>query len=545
LKSRTEYFRRHSGGKRQCLSNTELKGYAAAAAGVLAATAATLLLPPAGEASYFSLLYLLIVIGVALNYGTRPAILASLLSFLTYNWSVLEPRYGLTLPRAGEWPGLVRFLIVSLVTGQLALLLRTRSEEVRQRSRESDAQAAASWAVASQVECIAALEAVLRALGEVVEVSAAAIAWWADGSGPKVVAWGKERQQAAERAKGAWRPSIEAVLRDGRSVGWEVFRAPRQQASIEASELLEIACLPLTIDRRVLGVLILAPGPGRHVSREARRVVTALTSLAAVVLERDRLVRAETRAQALAEADRLKTALLSMVSHNFRSPLASIKACVTGLLQEGTPWDPASQRELLQAINQETDRLTRVVANILALSRLQSDAWRPQLELTSIEDLVGMALDTFPAESNRRIRVELAPEIPEIWADPVQLVEVLYNLIDNALRYSPRESLIELRASSRDEDVLLEILDRGPGLPEGESDRVFEPFYRVPTLRESAVGGIGLGLAVGRGLVEAHGGQITAENREGGGAVFRVCLPRAPGPSLGHAGEDRETSGHR
>jgi two-component system, OmpR family, sensor histidine kinase KdpD len=285
-------------------------------------------------------------------------------------------------------------------------------------------------------------------------------------------------------------------------------------------------------------VLYLSLGEERVLSPEERRVVESLANHAAVVLERDRLTRAATRSQVLAEADRLKTALLSMVSHDFRSPLATIKTSVTGLLQEGTPWDAATQRELLQNINQATDRLNRMVGNILALSRLEADAWRPQREITALEEIVGAVLDPFSPEQNRRVAVSLDPDLTEIWVDPVQIVQVLHNLVDNALKYSPADSTVELRAFQTAECAgrgsadgpppawVLEVLDRGPGIPRGDEERIFDRFYRAPGLRESAVPGVGIGLAVCRGLVQAHGGQLTAANREGGGAVFRVTLPK-------------------
>jgi two-component system sensor histidine kinase KdpD len=216
-----------------------------------------------------------------------------------------------------------------------------------------------------------------------------------------------------------------------------------------------------------------------------------------------------------------------MVSHDFRSPLASIKASVTGLLQEGVVWDAATQRELLSGVNQETDRLNRMVGNILALSRLDADAWRPQRELTPLAELVGATLDSFSAADNRRIQVRLDTGLPEVCLDPVQIVQVLHNLIDNALKYSPTPAIVELHARRSAAMLIMEVLDRGPGLPRGEESRVFERFYRAPGLQESAVPGVGIGLAVCRGLVEAHGGQLTAMPRVGGGAVFRIILPLA------------------
>jgi two-component system, OmpR family, sensor histidine kinase KdpD len=269
-----------------------------------------------------------------------------------------------------------------------------------------------------------------------------------------------------------------------------------------------------------------------------RRAVESLANHAAAVLERDRLAQAQTRSQALAEADRLKTALLSMVSHDFCTPLATIKAGVTALLQEGITWDATSQRELHREMNLAVDRLNRMVGNILSLSRLKADAWRPQCERIELSELIGAALDSFSPDENHRIRIAVAPALTTVWLDPVQMVEVLHNLIENALHHSRPDSPVELQASEEGEALLLEISDRGPGLPAGVEDLVFDQFYRGPGLQESASPGWGIGLAVCRGLVEAHGGQLTARNRDGSGAVFTIRLPT--GETTKHTTEHEE-----
>lgn len=236
----------------------------------------------------------------------------------------------------------------------------------------------------------------------------------------------------------------------------------------------------------------------------------------------------EARAQVLAETDRLKTALLAMVSHDFRSPLTSIKTGVTTLLQDGPAWDAGSQRELLLGINQETDRLNRMVGNILSLSRLEADAWRPQREVVCLAEIVGASLDALSAEENARIQVFLQGAPAEVALDTVQIVQVLHNLLENALKYSPPDTLVELRAFRDGEWLQIEVTDCGAGLPPGEETRVFERFYRAPQWRESSTPGTGIGLAVCSGLVEAHGGKLTASNRTQGGAAFWISLPLHP-----------------
>ncbi|MBI3910617.1 MAG: DUF4118 domain-containing protein [Armatimonadetes bacterium] len=515
-----------------------LAGYAAAVASVAGMTGAIHFIPGAIRIANVSMLYLLVVIGAALLFGSGPAILASILSFLAFDWFFVQPHRTLTVGDPAEWLALIMFLITATVTGHLTALLRARADEARRRERETAALAQASWAVASQVDRDRALAEVLRRIGEVVPLEAGAIITPDAGGSPCVVVSCERGGTLPEVAGGPVLTAFQFVLDQGQPVAWDGDRLPGAKA-LPRDGRSEEAYLPLTAEHRVLGVLYLVFAKGSGVSYQEKRVVESLANHAAVVLERDRLARAETAAKALAEADRLKTALLSMVSHDFRSPLAGVKASVSSLLQDGQPLDAATQRELLEGIDQEADRLNRIVGNILALSRLEADAWRPQREPTPLEELVGTALGSFSRDENRRIQVCLRPAIPEVWLDPTQIVQVLRNLLENALKYSPSGSPVELRVHQEGGEVVLEVLDRGAGLPRGEEHRIFEPFYRAPALRESALPGVGIGLAVCRGLVEAHHGALTARNREGGGAAFEIRLPIQP-PCFPHTGEAGE-----
>lgn len=508
--------------KRQPWLRSRGPGYGAAVLGVALMTALIHAIPGAAHIANISMLYLLVVIGTAVGFGSRPAVVASLLAFLTFNWSFVQPRFTFRVGDPAEWITLLMFLVTAAVTGQLTALLRARAEEARHRERETAALAEASAAVASQVDRDRALAEVLRRLADVTRLEVAGI--FLPGSGAEIevaASYGECRDKPAILTDGAVFIAIRQVLQGGKAIAWNddtlYSHGPGAAPSWQAY-------LPLTVEQRVLGVLFLRL-KNRSVSLQERRVVQSLVDQAAAMLERERLARAETHAQALAEADRLKTALLSMVSHDFRSPLASIKASASALLQSGTPMGAETQRELLGGIEREADRLNRMVGNILALSRLEADAWRPQQEATDLAELIGMALQAFTSQQNDRIRVRLNASLTEVWLDPVQIVQVLHNLVDNALKYSPDDQPVELVICRQDEHLLVEVLDRGLGLPPGDEERVFERFYRSPDLRESAVPGVGIGLAVCRGLVEAHGGQLTAGNREGGGAVFRFTLP--------------------
>jgi two-component system sensor histidine kinase KdpD len=217
-----------------------------------------------------------------------------------------------------------------------------------------------------------------------------------------------------------------------------------------------------------------------------------------------------------------------MVSHDFRSPLASIKASVTGLLQGEAEWDPAVRRELLTGIDQETNRLSRLVQDLLDMSRLEAGAWRTEREPCAPADLVGIALASLTPQEDARVLVDLPPDSPTVSVDPTQMGRVVWNLLDNALKYS--EGAIEVSTSAGEGVLRLSVTDHGPGLAPGEEGRVFDKFYRGPRFRESNVPGSGLGLSVCRAIVEAHSGRLLVRNRPEGGAEFTIELPYDANP---------------
>jgi two-component system sensor histidine kinase KdpD len=521
------------------------KGYGVAALGVATMTGLIHLVPDATRIANISMLYLLVIIGLAVRFGSSPAVFASVLAFLAFDWFFVEPFYTFTVRDPAEWIALLMFLVTASITGHLTALLQKQADEARRRERETAVLAEASWAVASQVKQDRALDEVLHRIVEVVPVRAGAIlTQGSDGEQQVAAQWWAAGRTPPDLRAAVTSPAIRFVLVEGRPVGWERDRRHWDKA-LEPAASAGAAYLPLTAEDRVLGVLYIEIPQGHSISPAEQRVVESLANHAAVVLERERLGQAESRANALAEADRLKTALLSMVSHDFRSPLASIKASAMVLLGEGSPITPQTQRELLTGIDHEADRLNRMVGNILALSRLEADAWRPQREETDPIEIVGAALEPLSAEQNRRVQVAFETALPVAHLDSVQITQVLHNLIDNALKYSPSDERVEVVLGQQQNLLVVKVLDRGPGLPPGDEERVFDRFYRAPGLRESAVPGVGIGLTVCRGLVEAHGGELTASNRPGGGAMFRLILP-IDGPESGQR-ESRsdESPGHR
>lgn len=504
------------------LRRSTLAAYAAAAAGVAGMTW-LLYLVPHGIANV-SMLYLLVIFGAALLYGRGPALVAGVLAYLAIDWFFVQPHSLFTAKSPDEWIALGMFVFTAAVTGHLTARLRAQKTEATQREHEAVTLAQASWTVASRVEADPALLDILRRVVRATAAEAGTV--WIPQPGGSFRLVAPPSNRPPDLREPDLRRNVDAVIQLGTGRGWDTGHVSR--ARLEELHLPADVFLPLRMEERVLGVLHLRWPEDITLTPEQQRVATSLTNLAALVLQRDQLLRVEAHARALGEADRLKTALLQMVSHDFHTPLATVTATITGLLQEGAPLDPASQRELLEMAREETNRLARMVNNILALSRLEAGAWRPRCEWTPVEELVGAAIDTFCASDKDRIRLDYDPELAQAWLDEVQIVQVLHNLIENALKYSPADQPVELKVAPRDGQLVLEVLDYGTGLPCGEEAQLFKQFYRAPQLREGSVPGLGIGLALCRGLVEAHHGTLTALNRSGAGAHFIVSLPMTP-----------------
>jgi two-component system sensor histidine kinase KdpD len=281
-----------------------------------------------------------------------------------------------------------------------------------------------------------------------------------------------------------------------------------------------------------VGVLGLRPQDPRPLQApEQLHQLEAFASQTALAIERARLAEEAEGAQVRAETERLRNSLLSSVSHDLRTPLASITGAASTLLENEARLDAGTRRDLLETLHEEADRLNRLVQNLLEMTRLESGALQVHTEWHSVEEVVGAALGRFgKALARRPVTTRLPPELPLVPMDDVLIEQVLINLIDNALKYTPAESPIEVTAEDGGGAVLIEVADRGPGLPPGEERRIFEKFHRTeagPTVR-----GAGLGLAICRGIVHAHGGRIWAENRSGGGVTVRFTLPVKEAPPI-------------
>ncbi len=507
-----------------------------------------------------SFIYLLAVLALASTRGLYPAVLASFLAFLLFDYFLIEPLYSLTINHFEEWLALIVFLATAIITGQMTNALRRQADEARRRERETRILYDLVRATNREEDVRRQLEILARAIIEVfapwgvrdcalllpneqgrLMVQATARAPLAGVSltsdQQATAAWVLARGQAAElhdvplEAQGPLHAGQRAIV----------------QSSLRARRRRYERLLPLKTGERVLGVLLLfmeddahrflRPPLGRSLGEdqgtEALEDAFFWTFLdqAAAIIERARLRREGLQIELLRQTDALRAALLSSVSHDLRTPLASIKAAASSLLQRDVSWDEENRTGFALTIEREADRLNRLVENLLDMSRIEGGALKPEKEWYPVDELIhDVVLQLQPQLQQREVQTALPADLPPVQLDYLQMSQVLTNLIENALRYTPAGTPIEVSAEASANQLLISVADHGPGIPPADLERIFDKFYRVR--REARSGGrpqgTGLGLAVCRGLVEAHGGRIWAENRPGGGAVFRFTLPLTP-----------------
>lgn len=506
--------------------------YSLTTAAIAALTA--VLVPLRGHLSALNIgfLFLLLVVLIAARWGWGPARFASVAANISFNYFFQEPLYRLDVNDLGNVLELLVFLSVAALTS--ALLARARAGEAAAHKREQETRVLyeLSRVIITQTDRTAVLSTICRQVRDTFGAEACDV-FLREGEGLVSVAWSGATQhllntaddrQAATRAMQEARP-IALGGRPGHSrpriVGLRGRRTPA-------------VYLPMRVSDEVIGVLRVAGHMAAHsITDDEMRLLQAFADQAALAADRARLLHEAAQAEALQEASRLKSALLATVSHDLRTPLAAIKAAVSSLLQPDMRWDPATQRELLTAVNEETDRLTRLVSDLLDLSRIEGGALRPELDWYDVAELVETVVARMEAVlSTHRLEVDVAPETGAARLDYVQIGQVIANLIENAAKYAPAGTAIRIAARRVEGAIEVSVTDQGPGIPPSERERVFEKFYRAPHAGRAA--GTGLGLAICKGLVEAHGGHIWVEDAPGGGARFAFTLPvPAPIPIAG------------
>ena len=475
-------------------------GYVVAAAGVALATALIGVVLGRLNVGNVSMLYLLVVLPVAVYAGSRPAIFASVAAFLAFDWFHVQPVHTFTAAGVEEWGALFLFLLVSFVTGELAATQRRRAEEAGRREREARALHELGRTLSASDEIDVALPAVAAQLCAALDLAGCAVLLPEDavrGGRAVVRAVAGAPPPAEERSTAEW---MVAPARSASATGpgrrWVRVHQPQRGAARAAP--YRVSFVPLKAADRTVGVLRLAQRPdAAGWSEEDARLVDAAADQIALAVERSRLRQGESA----------RKALLASVSHDLRTPLASIKASADSLVQDDVTWTEGERRGFAVAIEQEADRLNRLVENLLDASRIEAGALRPDRDWYPLEALVDDVLGRLrDLTAAHRVTVDVPEALPPVPLDYVQLGQVLTNLIENAVKYTPPGSTIAVSAIQEGASVRVTVADDGPGIPAAALPRIFDTFYRVASGDTARTRGTGLGLAVVRGVAEAHGG---------------------------------------
>jgi two-component system sensor histidine kinase KdpD len=421
------------------------------------------------------LIYLMVVVAVAFVGGVRPALAAGAASFLLANWFFTPPFYEWTIAEAENLLALLVFLAVGVVVSLLVTSVARRSLEAARAKAEAEALARLSGSLIGEPDPLGVLMTSLR---ESFGISACAV-----------------------------------LRREG--PGWRV----ETSAGGPVPERPEDGALSVMLDEDE--VLVLA---GSGLSPDDLVLLRAFTGQLALALESTQLRAEAALASGLAEANELRTALLAAVSHDLRTPLSSIKASVTSLLQHDVDWTPAATKEFLETIDEEADRLDALVGNLLDMSRLQSGALQLVMRDVGLEEVVPVAIAGL-GQRGSSLDVRVDENLPRVRADAALLERAVANIVDNALAWTPGDQPVVVEAGAIGERVDLRIVDRGPGIPVDQREKVFEPFQRLGDRSNGS--GVGLGLAVAKGFVEAMGGSITVDDTPGGGLTMVISLDSA------------------
>jgi two-component system sensor histidine kinase KdpD len=458
-------------------------------------------LPPIDAA----MLYLLAVVVASSRYSQRPSAVAALVGIASFDLFFVPPYYTFSVSDVRYVLTFGVMLLVALVMGNLTGRIRGQAAAAREREQRTTTLYGLSRDLATartEDEVVAATTRSVRdtfpgdtamflpdSLGRV------------EPQGPVAYPYDDHERTVAQ-----W------SYDHGEIAGYGTTTLPGAAATY----------LPLTVSQRRLAVLGIRPAnPDEFRDPARRRLLEALAAQAAAALERLALAERSRATEVEVEAEHLRTALLSSLSHDMRTPLASIEGSASALLQDPDMPDQAARRELASTILQESRRMNRLVANLLDMIRLETGALQVQKEWQPLSDVAGVALlRTEDRLKGHQVRTNFSPDLPLLPVDEILLEQVFVNLLENAAKYTPPGTLIEVGAEERAGEVVAYVADRGPGIPPDEEELVFRKFHRG-----GSGSGIGLGLTIARGIITAHGGRIWAENRPGGGAVFRFTLP--------------------
>jgi two-component system sensor histidine kinase KdpD len=456
------------------------------------------------------MIYLLTVVIVAIYLGRGPSLLAAVLSVLAFDYFFVPPELTLAVSDTEYLLTFVGLLVVSLVISNLAVRVREQAEVALHRQTQTAELYALSRDLAVAIGQDAIMQAILTHVSQT--FSREVVVLLPDASRDAV-------------KPGTLSPGFELNENELAVAAWAFQHGQPAGRGTDTLPAASVHYLPLKTARGVVGVLGVKPSdPNSRLSPDQLHLLETFASQAALAIERAQLAEQARQAEVLQATEKLQTALLNSISHDLRTPLVSITGALSSLQEDDVELDEATRRSLVENAREEAERLNRLVGNLLDMTRIEAGALKVVCEPCDVQDVIGAALESLDGWlCSRPLTVDVPSDLPLVLMDFVLMVQVLVNLLDNALKYSPPGTPIEVRAHVDGAEAHIQVADRGVGIPPDDLERVFDKFYRVQ--QPGQVTGTGLGLSICKGIVEAHGGRIWAHNRDGGGTVVAVALP--------------------
>ena len=460
------------------------------------------------EPANLVMLYLVSVVISAIFLGRGPSLLATILGVLAFDFFLVPPYMTLAVSDTQYFITFIVLFLVSLVISSLTARVREQAEASVRRESQTSALYSLGRDLTSATDLNDVSQIIISHIGQAfgrevaiflpanghIRPFASSPGYQPDENELAVAAWAFEHDQPAGR-------------------GTDTLPA------------VSLRCHPLNTSNGIVGVLGIHPKEaGSLLTSEQRQTLAAFANQAALAIERASIVEQARQAELLQATEKLQTALLNSISHDLRTPLVSITGVLTSLDEQAESLNDENRRSLVSTAREEAERLNRLVGNLLSMTRIESGAIKLHREPGDIQDVVGTALEQLGKRvANHKVQVNIPEDFPLVPMDFTLMVQVLVNILENAVKYSPEHSLIEVCASLADDKARIEIADRGVGIPPEDLTRVFDKFYRVQ--RPESVSGTGLGLSISKGIVEAHHGSIDARLREGNGTAVSIELP--------------------
>jgi two-component system, OmpR family, sensor histidine kinase KdpD len=493
---------------------TALRPYLWAAAACGATTLLTHALVPYFDLANIVMVFLLAVVGIGVWLGRGPAVLAAFVNVAAFDFFFVPPRLSFGVSDVQYLLTFAVMLVVGLVTGQLTAGLRFQARVATHREARSRALFEAARDLSNMLTIEQAVEVAIKVVGR--EFRA------------RVVVYALDAQDRLQP------PRADADTAQGLDLGTAQWALDHDLPAGLGTDTLAGSAwlyLPLKATMRTRGVLAVRPEEPRFLLvPEQRRQLETFAALTAMALERVHYIDVARSATVQMESERLRNSLLSALSHDLRTPLSALVGLADTLAISQPALSPA-QAGLVAAIHERTQRMTDMVTNLLDMARIQSGAIRVRMEWQSLEEIIGAAIKSSQvALGAREVTVRIDPEVPLVECDAVLIERVLANLLENAGKFTPPASPVEIRVRVVGSEVQVSVRDHGPGVPKGQKESIFEKFTRGEP--ESAMPGVGLGLAICRAIVEAHRGRIWAESGSGDGATFSFTLPLGTPPAL-------------